>query len=97
MQTLNIQNVAKLKNDLLNEKNTTEKSENGQNITAEIWKKALNDILDPTSKMSEEDEKEYHSRCSFLCGHWDYCLCHVWVFGRKLPQGPVNLRGEKHL
>lgn len=46
---------------------------------------------------SPEDEKEYHSRCSFLCGHWDYCLCHVWVFGRKLPQGPVNLRGEKHL
>ena len=62
MQTLNIQSVAKLKNDLLNEKNTTEKSENGQNITAEIWKKALNDILDPTSKMSEEDEKEYHNK-----------------------------------
>lgn len=45
----------------------------------------------------QKTEKEYHSRCSFLCGHWDYCLCHVWVFGRKLPQGPVNLRGEKHL
>ena len=44
MQTLNIHSVAKLKNDLLNEKNTMEKSENGQNITAEIWKKALNDI-----------------------------------------------------
>ena len=58
MQTLNIQSVAKLKNDLLNEKNTMEKSENGQNITAEIWKKALNDILDPTSKMSERKTKK---------------------------------------
>lgn len=62
METLNIQSVTKLKNDLSNEKKTTEKSENAKNITAEIWKKALNDILDPTSKMSEEDEKEYHNK-----------------------------------
>ena len=62
MENFNISGIAKLKNDLLNEKKMTGTSENNKNVSADIWKKALEDILDPTSKMSEADEKEYHNK-----------------------------------
>lgn len=62
METFNISSVAKLKNNLLNEKKMAGDSESSKSVSADIWKNALEDILDPTSKMSEADEKEYHNR-----------------------------------
>ena len=37
-------------------------TENKKTVLADIWKQALEDILDPTSKMSEAEEKEYHNK-----------------------------------
>lgn len=62
MENFNVSGIAKLKNDLLNEKKMTGESESRRDAAADIWKKALDDILDPTSKMSEADEKEYHNK-----------------------------------
>lgn len=62
METFNIQEISKLKNDLLNEKKMSGRTENKKSVLTDIWKKALEDILDPTSKMSEAEEKEYYNK-----------------------------------
>ena len=62
MEAFNITEISKLKNDLLNEKKMSAETDNKKTVLADIWKQALEDILDPTSKMSEAEEKEYHNR-----------------------------------
>lgn len=62
MEAFNISEISKLKNDLLNEKKMSGETENKKTVLADIWKQALEDILDPTSKMSEAEEKEYHNK-----------------------------------
>ena len=62
MEAFNITEISKLKNDLLNEKKMSGETENKKTVLADIWKQALEDILDPTSKMSEAEEKEYHNK-----------------------------------
>lgn len=62
MEAFNITEISKLKNDLLNEKKMSGETENKKTVLADIWKQALEDILDPTNKMSEAEEKEYHNK-----------------------------------
>lgn len=62
MAIFSISSITKLKNDLLNERKMAGDSEARENVSADIWKKALEDIMDPTSRMSEAQEKEYHNK-----------------------------------